>query len=102
MPKQKEKRSKERDSPTLKLLQAGTYALCLAGFLYGARESWVKFDGEPLSATTTELPLGDRPLPSMTVCRFLLATHTRMNQTNITLEEMRAELGLEFVLANQG
>ena len=100
MPRPKGKAKK--DSPTLRLLEAGTYILCVAGFLYGTRESWVKFYSQPLSATTTEMPLGEESLPSMTVCRFLVSTAARMNQTNITLEEMRSELSLEFVMANQG
>ena len=86
----------------LKILQASTFVLCTVGFIYGAVESWLKFAGQPLSSTVNEVNFGNELLPSMTVCRLRLDTYKKAFLTNITLEEMKEELGMDFIMASQG
>ena len=96
------KRSRKTES-VLKILQALTFVLCTIGFIFGAVESWLKFASEPLSATVEEVDFGvEDLLPSMTVCRLKLETYKKAFWTNITLEEMKEELGMDFILAQQG
>lgn len=75
---------------------------CTVGFIYGAVESWIKYEDQPLSSTTNEVPMRGEVLPSMTVCRIEMETYMKTNITNVTLDELRKEMGMEVVLVNQG
>ena len=89
-------------SSTLRLLQLLTMTACSAGFVYGVVHSWLKFSEQPLSSTTTEVGSREEGLPSMTVCRVEYTVSQKTDWTNMTREELRAFLGMEFVLVGQG
>ena len=91
-----------KNSPTFKVLHFCMYALCAIGFAYGSLQALLKYLDEPLSSTTTGQSLLETVLPSISICRFDLATYNKANFTNTTLEEMRTELSMGVVIVNQG
>ena len=86
----------------LKSVQFFTTALCAIGFIYGAAESWLKYDQEPLSSTTTEVPLEAENPASVTICRMNMDLFPKKDLTNVTFEEIKSELGMELVGMNHG
>ena len=92
----------KRQSATLKTFHAVTLLACTIGFTYGVIESWLKFQEQPLSSKTVEIGMEQEVLPSITLCRVNMDVYNKINVTNMTLEELRSEMGMELVTMQQG
>ena len=75
---------------------------CTVGFIYGAVESWLKYEAQPLSSTTAEVWMKSDPLPSITVCKVGSDMFRRAGMMNATSQELKSEMSMELVLVTQG
>ena len=73
---------------------------CFLSFLYGSLGSWRKYLSEPVSPITTEEEYDFTTLPSVTVCRYLMA---KAHQYPIEdLEDIRVERGFDISFISVG
>ena len=88
------------ESSTRNLLHTATTLACICGAIYVSWNSWLKYQSEPLSSTTTEVPVDKSVVPSVTVCHYDYITFERdlYSSHPIDFAEMRRDLDkLELV-----